>query len=170
MGFDMKTLVDLEPTLVHLGSSAKNAANWIERLDHLRNSMLPTLPGQSRLCPNIKAKQLILVAALVQSGARPSEADGYAASLVGDIEQGIEPPEFLVVQSGNFSAASPMESGELNSLREFFPAGPVTIIPVRAIAALVDDLFGGWLSDLLCQILIAILRISISRSALIPAS
>jgi hypothetical protein len=141
LGFDVKTLIDLEPTLIHLGSSVKNAANWIERLDHLRNAMLPTLPGQSRLFPSIKAKQLILVAALVQSGARPSQADAYAASLILDIKRGVELPEFLVVQSGNFSAASPMEYGELKALRDFFPAVPVTIIPVRAIVALVDNLF-----------------------------
>jgi len=141
MGFGMKTLVDLEWLLRHVGSSAKNAANWIERLNHLRKAMLPTLPGQSRLFPIMQAKQLILVAAFVQSGARPSEADEYAASFVNEIEQGAELPEFLLVQSGAFDCADPMSAAELEAFRDYFPTVPITIIPLRAIVALVDRLY-----------------------------
>jgi hypothetical protein len=143
MGFDMKTLVDLEPTLVHLGSSAKNAANWIERLNHLSKAMLPTLPGQSRLFPKMQAKQLILVAAFVRSGARPSEADESAASFAKEAEQGVELPEFLLVQSGDFGSWSAMDSSELEGFRKYFPTVPITIIPLRAIARLVDDVYAS---------------------------
>lgn len=141
MGFGMKTLVDLEWLLTHVGSSAKNAANWIERLKHLRKAMLPTLPGQSRLFPKMQAKQLIFVAAFVQSGARPAEADEYAASFVKQDEQGVDLPEFLLVQSGHFGAATEMELGELEGFRKLFPTVPLTIIPLRAISNLVDGLY-----------------------------
>jgi hypothetical protein len=143
MGIVMKTLAQLEPLLLKMGATAKNGATWIERLDHLRNSMIPTLPGQSRPFPNIKAKQLIFVAALVKAGARPAQADAYAAAAMSDIEVGQPVPEWLVVAAGDFQSGLPTDFPDVAELTEHFGAVPLTMIPLRAIEKMVDDLYEG---------------------------
>lgn len=136
-----KTLIDLVPQLEALGASQRNAADWIDRIDWLRHFLPPTLPGQPRMFNSMHAKALMFVAAFVKGGARPKNAAAYAASLIDAVQAGEQLAAWVVVSAGDFNHAEPADEIDIHALTRAFGMVPITLLPVRAIAAMVDKLY-----------------------------
>jgi hypothetical protein len=137
-----KTLNELAPLFAELRASVKGAANWIERVDLLRNSMPATLPGQPRMFDIFHAKELMFVAAFVKGGMRPAQASAYAALIMDEVKLRNPLPQWTVVAAGDFNSALPVEILNSESLAQHFGSVvPLTIVPLRAVAKMVDDLY-----------------------------
>jgi hypothetical protein len=139
----MKTLVELEPLLLKMGSTAKNGANWIERLEQLRYSMPPTLPGQSRMFQHIHAVELVAIAALVNGGAEPRQAAPIAAAVVRSVKATGKPArEWIIFACGNFTKGKHVDKPDLEALTKELGMVPLSCVPIGAVVRMVDDLYG----------------------------
>ena len=138
----MKTLTQIEPLLMKLGSNVSDASNWIARLDDFSARLKKTIGGTPRRFTRENAIELLLIAATVKAGAAPLVAASYAKSAMTRFKSTGKPSgEWLVFRCGNFTSSTDANDPDMRALTKKSGRVPLSLVPFGEIIRMVDDLF-----------------------------